>query len=197
MNIGIYLIIPVVIVLAIVQATLLPALPLLGVVPALWLVAVVAWGLFRGMREGLLVAFVGGLFIDLFSTAPLGVSSLSLMLAVASVTLLQRYLPRNQTFVPALLMALATVLFWFIYLLLLRLIMPGIIGGQEFLGVGELRAGTARNSVLSDISRGYALTAPVLRLIVQSAVIHALLMVPLYWLITTVDRLYGRRRVEI
>ncbi len=197
MSIGLYAIIPLVIGLAILQATVLPALPVFGVVPGLWLVVTVGWGLFRGMREGLVVAFVGGLIIDLLSTAPLGATSLSLILAISIATSLQRYLPKNQTLVPALLMALATVVFWFVYLSILRLIMPAIIGSQDFLGITELRVGGARNSVLNDIGRGYGLSAPLLRLIVESAIIHALLVIPFYWLINTIQRLYGRRRVEI
>ena len=75
--------------------------------------------------------------------------------------------------------------------------MPAIIGGQDFLGITELRAGGARNSVLNDIGQGYGLTAPLLRLMIESAIIHALLVIPFFWLINTVQRLYGRRRVEI
>jgi rod shape-determining protein MreD len=197
MSAGLYVVIPLVILLAIAQASVLPAFPLFGVAPALWLVVAVAWSLLRGMREGLIVAFVGGLVIDLLSTAPLGITSLSLMLAIAIVTFLQRHLPKNQTLVPALLMALATIIFWMVYLFILRLIMPAIIGGQEFLGITELRAGGARNSVLSDISSGYGLAVPVVRLIVQSAIMHALLIIPFYYAINTIQRLYGRRRVEI
>lgn len=197
MSIGLYVIIPLVIVLAILQASLLHALPIFGVIPGLWLVVTIAWSLFRGMREGLLVAFVGGLIIDLLSTAPLGATSLSLMLAIAMATFLQRHLPKNQTLMPALLTALATILFWFIYLSILRLIMPAIIGGQDFLGITELRVGGARNSVLNDIGRGYDLSAPVLRMMVASAIVHALLVIPFFWLLNTVQRMYGRRRVEI
>jgi rod shape-determining protein MreD len=197
MSIGFYAILPLVIALAILQASLLHALPIFGIVPALWLIVAVAWSLFRGMREGLLIAFVTGLIVDLLSAAPLGTTSLSLMLAIAIATFLQRHLPRNQTLMPALLTALATVLFWFVYLLILRLIMPAIIGGQDFLGITELRVGGARNSVLNDVGRGYGLSASVLRLVVVSAIIHALLVIPFYWLINTLQRLYGRRRVDI
>jgi rod shape-determining protein MreD len=197
MSVGLYVVIPMVVLLAILQATVLPAFPLFGVIPGLWLILAVGWSLVRGMREGLILAFIGGLMIDLLSTAPLGASSISLMLAIVAVTFLQRFLPKNQTLVPALLMALATIIFWAIYLLLLRLIMPTIIGGQQFLGISELRAGGARNSVLADIGRGFSLATPVLRLILQSAILHALLVIPLYWAINTIQRVYGRRRVEI
>jgi rod shape-determining protein MreD len=197
MSLGFYAIIPLVIVLAILQATLLPALPVFGIVPGLWLVVAVAWSLFRGMREGLIVAFVAGLLIDLFSAGPLGVTSLSLILAIAVVTYLLHFLPKNQTLVPALLVALATLLFWVIYLFILRLIMPAILGGQDVLGITSLRVSGARNSVLGDIGRGYTLAAPQLRFILKSAIVHALLVIPIYWLINLVQRTYGRRRVEI
>ncbi|HSG16405.1 MAG TPA: rod shape-determining protein MreD [Anaerolineae bacterium] len=197
MSAGLYLAIPLVALLAIIQATVLPAFPVLGVAPGLWLVMVVAWGLLRGMREGLFLAFVGGIFVDLISAAPLGVTSLSLMLSVALVTFLQRYLPKGPVLIPALLTALATIVFWLIYLLLLRLIMPVIIGGQAFLGIADLRAGGARNSVLNDIGRGYGLSAPVVRFILQSAIIHALLVMPFYWAVNRLGQAYGRRRVEI
>lgn len=196
MRFGVYVIIPLVILLAVVQATVLPVFPIFGIVPGLWLVVAVGWSLIRGMREGLVVAFAGGMVIDLLSAAPLGVTSLSLMLAIAVVTFLQRHLPKNQTLVPALLTALATIIFWMIYLLSLRLMMPTLIGGQHFLGITELRAGGARNSVLNDIGRGYGLAAPVLRLMVQSAIIHGLLVIPFYWAVNRVQRLY-LRRVEI
>ena len=75
--------------------------------------------------------------------------------------------------------------------------MPFIIGGQSFLGISDLRAGGGRNSVLNDIGRGYGLSAPVLRFILQSAIMHALLVIPFYWAVGTLQRVYGRRRVEI
>ena len=197
MSASLYLVVPLVIILAIGQATVLPAFPVFGIVPGLWLVVTVAWSLLRGMREGLILAFVGGLFIDLLSTAPLGVTSMSLMLTIAIVTFLQRHLPRNQTIIPALLTVLATIIFWIFYLLLLRIVMPFIIGGQHFLGTADLRVGSGRNSVLNDIGSGYGLTAPLLRLIIRTAVIHGILVIPLYWIISTLQRVYGRQRVEI
>ena len=197
MSPGLYLAIPLVALLAIAQATLLPAFSILGVTPGLWLVVVFAWSLLRGMREGLILAFIGGIIVDLISAAPLGVTTLSLMLSVALVTFIQRHLPKNQVVIPALLTALATIVFWLIYLLLLRLIMPFVIGGQAFLGISDLRAGGGRNSILTDIGRGYGLAAPMLRFILQAAIIHALLVVPFYWVVSTLQRAYGRRRVEI
>ena len=66
---------------AILQASVLPYLSLAGVKPDLMLLVVISWGLLRGLREGLLWAFVGGLCLDLFSGAPFGVSALALLVA--------------------------------------------------------------------------------------------------------------------
>lgn len=197
MSVALYAFIPIVILLAIVQATVLPAFPIFGIAPGLWLVVTIGWSLLRGTREGLVVAFVSGLFIDLLSAAPMGVTSLSLMLAITLVTFLQRHLPKNQTLIPALLTALATIVFWFIYLLLLRILIPILLGSQELLGIADIRAGAGRNTVLDDIGRGYGLSPSILRLIIQSAAIHGLLVIPFYWILNTLQRAFSRRRVEI
>jgi rod shape-determining protein MreD len=44
------------------------------------LLAVLSWSLLRGGKEGLLWAFGGGMLLDVLSGAPLGSSSLSLLL---------------------------------------------------------------------------------------------------------------------
>ena len=93
MSLGFYLVIPLMIVLTIVQSTLLPQFPILGATPQLWLIATIAWALLRGWQEGIIWAFVAGIFVDLFSAAPLGVTSLALMAAVGVVVFLQHHLP--------------------------------------------------------------------------------------------------------
>jgi rod shape-determining protein MreD len=68
------------ILIALAQTTLSPRLLVMGAQPNLMLLSVVSWSLLRGERQGMLWAFVGGALIDLLSGAPLGVSSLSLLL---------------------------------------------------------------------------------------------------------------------
>jgi hypothetical protein len=75
--------------------------------------------------------------------------------------------------------------------------MPFIIDGQQFLGIADLRVGSGRNSVLNAIGSGYGMNAPFLRLIIRTAIIHGLLVIPLYWIINTSQRIYSRQRVEI
>ena len=61
MSSTIYLAIPVMLVLAVVQTAVLPRFPIFGLVPLLPFLVALAWGLLRGMNEGIVWAFVGGL----------------------------------------------------------------------------------------------------------------------------------------
>ena len=67
------------VVAAILQATLLPYLSIEGVKPHLVLVLVCIWGLLSGSKEASLWALMGGFVLDLFSSAPFGVATLSLV----------------------------------------------------------------------------------------------------------------------
>jgi rod shape-determining protein MreD len=62
------------------QTTLSPRLALMGVQPNLMLLAILSWSLLRRGREGMLWAFAGGILLDMVSGAPLGASSISLLL---------------------------------------------------------------------------------------------------------------------
>ena len=63
-----------------IQATVLPKLAILGVSPDLVMLIAVAWSLLHGTREGVVWGFVGGILLDVFSAAPFGVFTLSLLL---------------------------------------------------------------------------------------------------------------------
>jgi len=64
-----------------VQLTLAGQVVLLGAVPNLVLLAIVAWTWLRGPRSGLLWALVGGLLLDLAGFGPLGVHALAMLAA--------------------------------------------------------------------------------------------------------------------
>jgi rod shape-determining protein MreD len=118
---NVYIAIPLMAMLTIVQSSILPHFPIFGFVPILPFLVVVAWGLLRSPDEGVLWAFVAGFFLDLFSLSPLGSQSLAMMLAVIAVTTVQRSLPPSRLWLPALLTAVATVIYLAVYLLLVRL----------------------------------------------------------------------------
>ena len=67
------------------QTTLSPFVKISGVHPDLVLVLVISWVILRGLEEGLFWAAIGGLSLDIFSGAPFGVFTLS-MVVVALVT---------------------------------------------------------------------------------------------------------------
>lgn len=197
MSTSAYLAVPLMVVMAVLQATVLPHFPLLGVEPQLALLLTVAWALLRGVREGLLWAFILGLFVDVFSAGPLGVTALSLMAAVGVVVFVQRSFPESRFVLPVILAAVATAVFWFFHVLVLRLTMPLLIGQATFLGAAELADGVRAPGLLSDIIGGYGLGGPMLQLIVASAAVHSLLILPIYWAFFYLDSFIRPRRVEI
>ena len=69
----VYIAIPVMALLAIVQSAILPRFPIVGLTPQLLFIVALVWGNPRGLVEGLIWAFIAGIFVDLFSLAPLGI----------------------------------------------------------------------------------------------------------------------------
>jgi rod shape-determining protein MreD len=61
------------------QSSIGPFLTIAGVRPDLVLIAVIAWTLLRGSKEGLLWAIMGGLGLDLLSSGPFGVMTIALV----------------------------------------------------------------------------------------------------------------------
>jgi rod shape-determining protein MreD len=101
-----YFTIPFLLIVAILQSTAAPRLTVSGVRPDLMLVSVVSWtllaafrarelqyigeppSLWRGINDGVVWGFVGGMFLDLLSGAPWGISALALMAAAMVVGIL-------------------------------------------------------------------------------------------------------------
>jgi rod shape-determining protein MreD len=64
---------------ALLQTTLLSKVSLLGARPNVMLLVVLIWTVVRGIDEGLVWAFVGGLILDLLSGGPLAAMALALL----------------------------------------------------------------------------------------------------------------------
>jgi rod shape-determining protein MreD len=64
-----------------VQTTLLSRIDVLGAQPNLVLLLVLLWSLLRGVDEGLLWAFIGGLIVDVLSGGPLAGTAIALLAA--------------------------------------------------------------------------------------------------------------------
>ena len=73
---------PILILAAILQATFMPQIRLLGGNPDLVYLIVLAWAINASLDSSVLWAFVGGISLDLLSYAPLGTSTLGLVITV-------------------------------------------------------------------------------------------------------------------
>ena len=124
MNRGVlfYLMIPLLLLLAVVQSTAASHWQLGGVKPDLVLLTVIVGTLLYGGRSGILWAFVGGVAVDLFSSGPLGTSSLAMMAAVLVVSIGHRPLSRYNPLVPLAAAVLGTLVYSAAYLGLLALL---------------------------------------------------------------------------
>jgi rod shape-determining protein MreD len=116
-----FLFIPLLAVLALFQSTILPYISILGVRPNLILLAVVSWTLLRGLTEGLTWAFVGGLWFDLLSGGPFGLSALTLVFVAFLASLLEASLFREHIVLLILIIGAATVVHGALYLIFLRI----------------------------------------------------------------------------
>ncbi len=122
MRLGIYVAIPVMLVLAVLQTAVLPRFPILGLVPQLSFLVALSWGLLRGLEEGLVWGFIAGLTLDLFSIGPLGATAVAYMAAILVVSGLVRALPENRFFIPVLMAVVGSAVYLFVYLLFVRLL---------------------------------------------------------------------------
>ncbi len=76
-----YLTIPLLTTAALLQGVVFSRMDVWGARPDLMLLIVILWTMIRGMDEGLVWGFIGGLLVDLLSGGPLGGTSLALMAA--------------------------------------------------------------------------------------------------------------------
>jgi rod shape-determining protein MreD len=83
-----YLSLPLLLLAALLQATIVHEFRIGEAGPDLVLLVALAWGLLAGIEEGLLWAIVGGILLDLIAGNALGTSSLALVLAVGGICVL-------------------------------------------------------------------------------------------------------------
>jgi len=76
---SLYLSVPLLALLAVVQSAVLPRFPVAGVHADLVMLAVVAWGLLKGNPHALVWGFIGGAFLDLLSGLPWGSQTFPLL----------------------------------------------------------------------------------------------------------------------
>jgi rod shape-determining protein MreD len=150
----IYLALPLLLGVAILQTGLMPHLVVWGVFPDLPVLVVSSWALLRGRWQGMVWGFVAGVAVDLLSDAPFGAAALALM-AVGWLSGLGRATVfRAHVALPLAAVFLATFVYDFVFLL------TTWISGQ---GVDWL------NSLF--------------RIALPSALVNASLALPVFWIV--------------
>lgn len=104
---------------ALIQGTVLPALDVIEVLPDVTLVLLLVWSALRGTAEGLIWAFALGMFIDVLSLDPLGTNALALLPVVVMGGIARRRLFHNTLILP-LVLAVAATMVHAVVLLLFR-----------------------------------------------------------------------------
>lgn len=166
MSSSIYIAVPVMLLLSVVQTAVLPHFAIFGIVPQLPFLVALAWGLLRGVTEGVVWGFIAGICLDLFSLNLFGMTPLAYMPAIFIVIWLQQGLPINRFFSPMLLAAGATLIMLFLYLLMLRI-------------------------------SGHTLTVQAFVVLPRMALLHAITMLPVYWLMHMIYYTLRPRRVQL
>lgn len=155
-------------ILALLQTSLVSHIAFRGVFPAVVLIAVVDWGILRGMDEGLLWAFIGGLCLDVFSGWPFGTNTVALVTVASLVSLGEGTFMRTHTLLPVVTVFAATVLYYLVVMFILQ-------------------------STQQPVDWIPALRGTVIPLAVYNAVIN----VPGYWLVQRLeDRVYPTPRAN-
>ncbi len=95
---------------AFLQATLIPALGALDVLPSLVLVLLLLWAALRGVPEGLIWVFAVGLLLDVLAMDRLGTNGLALLPVALLAGAARRRFFHSGMLVPLLLVFVATLL---------------------------------------------------------------------------------------
>lgn len=98
-----------VVIAAVVQATILPRVNPLSITPDLVLVLLFLWAIRHGVRESLLWIFFSGLLLDLLTLDPFGTNGLALVVIVLLASPARHRLFHSGIVVPILLIVVVTI----------------------------------------------------------------------------------------
>ncbi len=138
--------IPLLVVLAIAQSTIINDLTNLEGRPDLILIAVVSWGIIGRYRESMVWGLIGGLALDLLSGLPLGVTAINLILIAFLVSFSEGRFWESHILMPLGVMLLASPLFYILSILTLWTLGHDIEFGQAMSRV--VLPGTFMNLIL-------------------------------------------------
>jgi rod shape-determining protein MreD len=119
--VSIYLVVPLLVVVALLQTTIMPHLAIWGVFPDLSVLVVASRGLLKGSGEGVLWGFITGVALDLLSSAPSGTATVSLIVVGFASGLAKGSVLQAHITLPMLTMFLVTIVYNLTYLLILQI----------------------------------------------------------------------------
>jgi len=119
--ISLYITIPLLAAIALIQSTALPYVVILGVKPELMLMVIVSWSLLRGAEEGMVWALIGGVGLDLLSGAPFGTMTVALLVASFLSGLGESTVFRTHIILPLVTVLVASVVYDLVILVVLAL----------------------------------------------------------------------------
>jgi hypothetical protein len=119
------------------------------------------------------------------------------MVAIAVVVILQRNLPQYRILIPIILTILATLIFWSVYLFMLRIFIPMMIEQVQLLGLTGLTQSLQTTNLMRDITGGYGFNRFYVRYILALSFLHSLLVLPFYWGLMFLQRMFSPRKVEL
>ncbi len=145
-----YFSIPIVIAAALFQSSSSQAGPLSGLKPDLVVVIVAMAGLLLPFRKALILAFIGGTVLDVFSGFPLGFATMLLLLIAAISSLPNRDVVEVNPLVCIALVAVVTVFYYLAY----SLAMVALAGPLEWPSLlqSEVLPSLVINSLLSPVA---------------------------------------------
>jgi rod shape-determining protein MreD len=165
--ISLYVTIPLLAAIALIQSTALPHVIILGVKPELMLMVVASWSLLRGTGEGMVWAVIGGMGLDLLSGAPLGTMTVALLVVSFLSGLGESSVFRTHVLLP-LVTALVTSL---VYDLIILVILG--LSGQPVFWLDNLT-----------------------RIVLPSTLVNTLLMPLIFWPLRWLHRKTGREEMH-
>lgn len=150
---------------AFMQATVFPSSELIGIFPDVTLVIILVWSAVRGVRDGLIWAFLVGILLDTLALDPLGANALALLPVVLLGALSGRVFFQSNLIVPILACVAAT----FLHALVLLLVRSA---GGESLSIASL-----------------------LRIIMLQTVLNVMIVPPIYLIGSLAQRPVSSRNV--
>jgi rod shape-determining protein MreD len=117
------------------QEGVVPQLTISGARPDLVLLSVIDWALIRGVEEGMLWGFVGGIFVDTFSGLPFGTSSAAYVAVAAVVGVGESALMRTHVLLPFVAAITGTLVYYAVALVLVASIRHQVLLSGSLLHV--------------------------------------------------------------